>query len=107
MGGTASVVSQHAENVIVKPKSLTNVVDSSSSFRMSMIDLTFPDHEWRTKIVHKSQESRELIRNAIKNKFLFRDFDDKQLNDIIDVFKPIHCNKGQEIVKAGRNGEYM
>lgn len=107
MGTASSVPSKFDNNHLIVKKNLSNVVDTSSSFRLDLIDLTFPEYEWNSLIYKKTQTNRDLIMSVIKKKYIFSSFSKNELEELIDVFEPISCQIGTEIVKAGYTGKYM
>jgi len=54
--------------------------------------------------VEKSSEDRALIKSAIKNNALFKEFLDAELEDFIDVFAPKSCKGGSTVIRQGNTG---
>lgn len=86
-----------------------NYVIDTSSLRFSTTEITTPDdtEESAPKRYAKSDAVRELISVALKGNFIFESLTRHELENLIDVFSPISCVGGDEIIKQGAVGDFM
>ena len=53
----------------------------------------------------KSEETHAFIYDACRTNALFDDNDETELVELVDLFKPIHKKKGQNVIKQGEKGD--
>jgi cAMP-dependent protein kinase regulator len=58
----------------------------------------------RTRIVPKSAEAKERIRNAVRGNFMFKTLDEEQLKVVIDAMEKKEFDKGDTLIKQGDDG---
>jgi hypothetical protein len=84
-----------------------NYVIDTSTLRFSTTEVTSPERTGPTKRFAKSDAVRELISSALKGNFIFESLTRHELENLIDVFSPISCVAGDEIIKQGAVGDFM
>jgi len=60
-----------------------------------------------SQVYQKPESVREIIRTALKRNFIFQTMEPSALERLIDVFKPVHCRLGENIIEQGTTGEFM
>jgi hypothetical protein len=78
------------------------VIDTTSTIKMGP-DGAAPD----SKVYEKPDAVREIIRTALKRNFIFQTMEPSALERLIDVFRPLTCKKGENIIEQGQTGDYM
>ena len=57
------------------------------------------------KSIDKSAEVRNLIYEAIQSNILFETCSRQELEEILDIFEPVRCDKGDAVITQGENGK--
>ena len=55
--------------------------------------------------IPKSAEVRNLIYEAIQSNVLFENCSRQELEEILDIFQPVRCAKGDAVITQGENGK--
>lgn len=63
------------------------------------------DSEYVKKVVHKSENVKKLICDAISNNILFKACSDEELEDLVDVFDYKEASAGSTIIRQGDDGD--
>lgn len=85
-----------------------NYVIDTSSLRFSTTEITTNDRDVsKGQLFAKSDTVRELISVALKGNFIFESLTRHELENLIDVFSPISCVEGDQIIKQGAVGDFM
>lgn len=64
-----------------------------------------PDAEYTKKVVHKTDQTKKLIRDAISNNILFKACSDEELEELIEVFDYKEASAGSIIIRQGDDGD--
>jgi len=84
-----------------------NYVIDTSSLRFSQVEMNTPNTGATAKRFAKSDAVRDLIANTLRGNFIFESLTKHELENLIDVFSPISCVEGDEIIKQGAMGDFM
>ncbi len=60
---------------------------------------------FKKKVYKKSDEIKQLIIDSIKTNALFQNDTDDEINEFVDVFRPVELKKGDVVIKQGNKGE--
>lgn len=62
---------------------------------------------WKKVTIEKTEDAKERIRNAVKENFLFKSLDEKQMVDIVDVMGVKKVEAGDVVITEGENGDFF
>jgi len=65
------------------------------------------DTSYEKKVIAKSEEAKNRIRNSIKDCFLFQGLTEDQEKEIIDAMAEKQVSKGEVIIEEGKDGDYF
>jgi hypothetical protein len=80
------------------------VIDTTSTIKLGADGNPVMDN---AQVYQKPEAVREIIRTALKRNFIFQTMEPSSLERLIDVFRPVHCKVGENIIEQGTTGEYM
>ena len=63
--------------------------------------------EFKPRVIIKTEEQKELIRNRCMNCFIFESLDDQDMNTIIDAVEQKKFKNGEYVIKQGDKGDEM
>lgn len=63
------------------------------------------DSEYVKKVVHKPENVKKLIRDAISSNILFKACSDEELEELVDVFDYKEASAGSTIIRQGDDGD--
>ena len=56
---------------------------------------------------NKSQYVLEMVRQTVRNNFLFRHLDDEALSKVVDRLREVRCEPGKIVCREGDKGDYF
>lgn len=91
---------QNADGEIIKAKQRISV--SAEAY-----GLYNKREEYLPKVIMKSDEQKETIKNKMKDNFLFNQLDEKELITVIDAFEKQVIDANEIIIKEGEKGDLV
>ncbi|KAL1529506.1 hypothetical protein AB1Y20_000452 [Prymnesium parvum] len=88
---------------ISAPKALrrTNVISNSNK------EGATASQEEAVEVIEKDPRVRAIIKDAVRNNFLFRYLDDDMLNVVVGYMQPLAVRLGHRVIEQGDRGDYF